>query len=29
VIQRLARANAYDDTVGIALPIERRVQGAG
>ncbi len=28
-VERLARANAYDDTVGIALPIERRVRSAG
>lgn len=26
-VERLARANAYDDTMGVALPIERRVKG--
>ena len=28
-IERLARANAYDDTMGIAIPVERRIGSAG
>jgi hypothetical protein len=28
-VERLARANAYDDTMGIAIPVERRVRAAG
>jgi hypothetical protein len=29
VVERLARANAYDDTTGIARPIEQRVKVSG
>jgi hypothetical protein len=29
VVQRLARANAYDDTMGIAHPIEQRIKVGG
>jgi len=28
-IERLARGNAYDDTMGIAIPIQRRIRGGG